>query len=838
MDNRELIKVGEQWFASQGWKAFDFQRETWQAYLEGKHGMVNAPTGTGKTYALGIATLLEFIKQHPVNYPHKADNGLQVIWIAPIRALAKEIYLAMRRAIEGLGLQWEVGVRTGDTSHAERAQQRKRLPEFLITTPESLHVMLSSKGYAQLFKNLKVLVADEWHDLLGSKRAVQVELALSRLKTISPALRVWGISATIGNMDEAVAVLLGNSMVEQRYTIVRADIDKKIEVISVLPDEIETFPWAGHLGITLLPKIMPIIHQSQSTLIFLNTRSQAEIWYQRILEVDPSLAGIIAMHHGSINRDIRAWVEDALHEGKLKAVVCTASLDLGVDFRPVETIIQIGGPKGIARLMQRAGRSGHRPGAISRVYFVPTHSLELVESAAMRTAIQEGIIEKRLPYIRSFDVLVQYLLTLAVSDGFDAEKTYAEVLGCFSYNSLSREEWQWVLDFITTGGRSLYAYDEYKKVEIVDGMYKVTSRRIAMQHRLSIGTIVSDVNMTIKFMTGGTLGTIEEYFITRLQPGDVFWFAGKNLELIKVKGMQVLVRLAHGKAGKVPSWMGGRMPLSSQMSEVLRRKINEADTGTNQDIELVTIKPLIDKQKEQSIVPGLNDFLIEKMHSREGCHVFMYPFEGRFVHEGMASIIAYRIGLFRPITFTIALNDYGFELLSDQDIPIEEAIDSDIFTPEHLYDDIVASVNATEMARRKFRDIANIAGLVFRGWPGKLLAGKQLQVSSQLIFEVFREHEPQNLLFRQAFEEVMEFQLEENRMRDAFRRISQQNIVLTYPEKPTPFCFPILVDRLSNEKFSSEKLEDRVKKMKLLYEQPSSQVKGKGKNKSRTNPRF
>ncbi len=810
------INEARAWFQSQGWQPFPFQEEAWRAYLQGSHGMVNAPTGTGKTYSLGLATLLEFMHRHPTDYQTLANNGLQVIWITPIRALAKEIYLAMQRAVDGLGLKWQVALRTGDTTSAQRAAQKKRMPEFLITTPESLQLLLTSKGYAKVFGNLQCLIADEWHDLMGTKRAVQVELALSRLKALRPELKVWGISATIGNMDEALEVLLGNS-INDEYVVIKSDIEKKLEVITILPDEIETYPWTGHLGLPLLPKIIPIIHASQSTLIFTNVRSQSEIWYQRILDAAPELAGQMAIHHGSISRELREWVEEALHEGKLKAVVCTSSLDLGVDFRPVETIIQIGGPKGIARFMQRAGRSGHQPGATSRIYFLPTNSLELIESAAMRTAIEQKVIESRIPYIRSFDVLIQYLLTLAVSDGFMPAETLAEVRGTFSYNNLTDQEWNWLLRFITTGGDSLYAYDEYKKVIIdEEGCYRMTDRRMAMQHRLSIGTIVSDPSLSVKFLSGGYLGTIEEYFVSKLQPGDVFWFSGRNLELVQIKNMQVLVRKATSQKGKVPAWLGGRLPLSSSLSAMMRAKINEAMSGPteHEDPEITKIRPLLDKQDQRSHVPQSHEFLIEKMESREGCHVFMYPFEGRFVHEGMASLIAYRISLFKPITFSIALNDYGFELLSDQDIPIEEAIDSNIFTPDHLYDDIIASVNATEMARRKFRDIAHIAGLVFQGYPGKPMKTKHMQASSQLIFEVFREHEPQNLLFRQAFEEVMEFQLEEGRMREAMTRISRQQIVLTHPGKFTPFAFPLVVDRL-REKLTSEKLEDRIKKMKL-----------------------
>ncbi|MFM8744775.1 MAG: DEAD/DEAH box helicase, partial [Cytophagales bacterium] len=497
--------VGEGWFKSQKWTVFAFQQAAWQAYASGHSGMVNAPTGSGKTYSLLVPILEEsLLERRPV-------KGVQAIWITPIRALGKEIELSANRAIAGMQVNWRVGVRTGDTSTRDREKQKTNPPEFLITTPESLHVILSQKGYADFFASLKCIVVDEWHELLGSKRGVLMELALARLKTLSPQLKIWGISATIGNMEQSLQVLLGNYYGRPNTAVIRADINKKVEVISILPDHIDRMPWAGHVGIQLLEKIIPIIRESKSTLIFTNTRSFAEIWYQKLLAVAPELSGLLAMHHGSISLELRHWVEEQLHEGKLKAVVCTSSLDLGVDFRPVETIIQIGSPKGVARFMQRAGRSGHQPGAVSRIYFLPTHSLELTESAALREAIDRNIVEDRLPYFRSFDVLVQYLITLAVSEGFRPNELLPEIKSTASFSSMSDEEWNWALGFITTGGQSLTAYNEYRKVVVEGGIFKVTSRAVAHKHRLSIGTIVGDVLMHIKMVSGKYLGTIEEY---------------------------------------------------------------------------------------------------------------------------------------------------------------------------------------------------------------------------------------------------------------------------------------------------------------------------------------
>ncbi|MEM9835252.1 MAG: ligase-associated DNA damage response DEXH box helicase [Bacteroidota bacterium] len=810
----ELMASAHQWFAQQGWQAFPFQMATWEAYLRGQSGVVNAPTGSGKTYSLIIPILLEALAD-----PSSSGRGLRAIWITPIRALTREIQGAAQRAAQALGLDWNIAIRSGDTSATERNRQRKKPPELLITTPESLHLLLASKDRDKLFSQLKVLVADEWHELMGSKRGILIELALSKMRHLSPTLKTWGISATIGNLSEAVEILLPQLPAHKRC-LIKADIQKEVEIVTVLPDEIETFPWAGHLGIKLLEKVIPIVRDSGSTLIFTNTRAQCEIWYQRLLEADPDLAGLIAMHHGSIDRELRDWVEDALHEGTLKAVVCTSSLDLGVDFRPVETIVQIGSPKGVARFLQRAGRSGHRPGAKSIIHFVPTNTIEIIEAAALRFAAASNAIEARLPYIRSFDLLLQYLVTLAVGgEGFAPAEVLDQVRQTFCYRSISAEEFNWCLDFITTGGNSLGAYDEYKKVIISERengekRYVVEARRTAMMHRLSIGAIVSENTLKVKYVTGGYLGTVEEYFVSQLKPGDTFWFAGRSLALVKIKGTEALVRKSRSKKGKVPAWLGGNLNFSNELSLHLRATIDLLHQGKFINAELQNLQPLIEVQAKRSKVPGKHQFLIEYFKDREGYHLVMYPYEGRAIHEGLGSLIAFRLSQFTPISFTIAMNDYGFELLSELPIPIEEALGSDLFNTTELSTDIQASINATQLARRRFRDVAAIAGLIFKGYPGKYKKEKHLQSSSQLFFDVFTQYEPDNLLLQQAYEEVMTFQLQEARLRAALDRINSQEILFEQPDRATPFSFALIVDRL-RERVSSEKLKDRIKRMKL-----------------------
>ncbi len=807
------------WLESKGFKPFLFQQQAWQQIIAGNSGLINAPTGCGKTFSVFLGAVIDFINHRPDDYTSRKNNGLQLLWITPLRALAKDIGRAMEEVIVELGMNWKVGIRNGDTSTAERASQKRQMPEVLIITPESLHLLLAQKGYPEIFRSLKLIAIDEWHELLGIKRGVQVELAISRIigslqlavTTNDSRLSIWGISATIGNLEEAKEVLL--SPIKKAGITIKANLNKKIEVESIFPDEIEKYPWAGHLGIKLAHKLIPIIQESRTTLIFINTRGMSERWYQTLLDICPELAGSIALHHSSIDREMREWIEDNLHTGNLKAVVCTASLDLGVDFRPVETVIQVGSPKGVARFLQRAGRSGHSPDAVSKIYFLPTHSLELIEAAALKSAMQENMIESRPPIMLCFDVLMQYLNTIAISDGFLPDVIYKEVTSTFCFRDITKDEWQHILHFITEGGNAMQQYDEFKKVEIIDGVYKINSRKVAMRHRMHIGTIVSDSMLKVKFMSGGYVGVIEEYFISRLEAGDVFTLAGRNLEFLMIKDMTALVKKSDKTKSIVPSWNGGRMPLSANLGKKLREMLDKSVTGNGEPIvELEVLKPLLSLQETLSHVPKKNELLIEQIKTKDGFHLFVYPFEGRLVHEAMAAILSFRISRIQPITFSFAMNDYGFELLSDQPIPVDDTNVYELFSPEDLLNDIQRSVNSTEMAKRKFRDVAVIGGLIFQGMPGEKKKARHLQSSASLLFKVFSEYDSVNLLLRQAYQEVMDQQMEEVRLRDMLNRIQESTIIITFPEKLTPFCFPIKVDSM-REDLSSEKLEDRVRKM-------------------------
>ena len=820
MMNSKGLKEVLNWLQSTDRTAFDFQIETWQYIRKGESGLVNAPTGCGKTFSVFLGAIIRFIDNHPENFKSAKNSGLQVLWITPLRALANDIARAMEAVIEGVGLQWKIGIRNGDTSIAERKNQKFQMPEVLIITPESLHLLLAQKGNTHFFSELSVLVVDEWHELLGSKRGVQVELAISRIfgsrKEIDNDtcnICIWGLSATIGNLNEAKTVLLSPTGFIGK--IVKTNMEKQTEIVSVFPDEIEKLPWSGHLGLKLISKIIPIIQKSKTTLIFINTRGMAEVWYHALLNNCPDLAGVIALHHGSIDRELRNWIEENLSSGNLKVVVCTASLDLGVDFRPVETVIQVGSPKGVARFLQRAGRSGHQPDAVSRIYFLPTHSLELLEAAALKAAVVAHVMESREPRLMCFDVLIQYLNTLAVGDGFHPDLIFNEVKATFCFSELTRQEFDEVVYFISQGGKTFREYDEFKKVEKEGELYKINNRNIAMRHRLHIGTIVSDSMLKVKFVTGGYVGVIEEYFISRLGPGDVFSLAGFHLEYVMIKEMTVLVRKSSIKKAKVPSWNGGRMPLSANLGKKLRQQMNfVSETKSNYIDELKILQPLFVMQQELSHVPKENELLIEHIETKDGFHLFVYPFEGRLVHEAMAAILAYRISRICPITFSFAMNDYGFELLSDQPIPVDDTNIYQLFSIHNLLSDIQSSINSSEMARRKFRDISVIGGLVFQGMPGEKKKARHLQASASLLFNVLSEYDSSHLLLKQAYNEVLEQQMEEQRLREMLERVQQSKIIISHPKQLTPFCFPIKVDSM-REDLSSEKLEDRVRKMQI-----------------------
>ncbi len=844
------------WFAGRGWKPFKFQREVWKAIAAGKSGLLHATTGAGKTYAVWLGALMAFAALAPAPRARKTKKNtattenpktapLTVLWITPMRALAADTLRALQQPLAAMNeatddgaaprsAAWSAGVRSGDTPAAERGAQNRRLPTALVTTPESLSLLLSRADAKDALTSVRMVVVDEWHELIGNKRGVQVQLALARLKTWNPALCVWGMSATLGNLQEALGTLLGHDS----GVLVQGQVPKKLVIDSLLPERAERFPWAGHLGLSMLSQVIGEIEKSSTTLVFANTRSQAEIWYQAMLQARPDWAGVIALHHGSLDRAVREWVELSLKSGALKAVVCTSSLDLGVDFLPVERVLQIGSPKGVARLLQRAGRSGHAPGRPSRVTLVPTHSIEMVEGAAARAAIAAGHIEARSSPEQPLDVLVQHLVTIGLGGGFRPDALYREVRSTAAYAQLSQGNWDWCLSFVAQGGPALAIYPDYRRaVPDAAGVWRVPDARLARRHRVNIGTIVSDASMAVQYVGGSRIGTVEESFAARLKPGDCFLFGGRLLALVRIHDMTAWVRRAVGKRPAVPRWNGGRMPLSSTLADAVVQQLGLASEGRYETPELQCVRPLLEIQQRWSALPTPNTLLAEVLKTREGWHLFLYPFAGRQVHLGLANLLAWRVAQHQPRTFSMAVNDYGFELLSATEVDWPALLPEvlpEVLKAGHdassqdamaqgdgrtaLLHEVLASLNASELAQRRFREIARVSGLIFQSYPGENRSNKQLQASSSLFYAVFRKYDPTNRLLLQAEQELLAQELEIVRLQRALARMNTQKLQLQMLARPTPFAFPLMVERF-REQLSNENVADRIARMVAQLDQ-------------------
>ncbi|WP_035602669.1 ligase-associated DNA damage response DEXH box helicase [Haloferula sp. BvORR071] len=774
-------------FKSKGWKPFAFQKEVWAAYAAGKSGLLHAPTGQGKTLAVWLGPVAEALEEE--TKPHTCG----VIWLTPLRALAQDTLRALREPLEALAPSLQVEARTGDTSAAVRARLRKSLPFGLVTTPESLSLMLTHEDTREKLAGLKAVIVDEWHELLGSKRGVQAELCLARLRAWFPALKIWGLSATLGNLDEARAVLLGSPTPPDAVTVA-ADLKKEIKVETIIPKEIDRFPWSGHIGTRLAPQVLKQLDKARTTLVFTNTRSQTEIWYQELLSLRPEWVEQIAMHHGSLDPAERIKVEQGLRDGSLRCVVCTSSLDLGVDFSPVDQVIQIGSPKGIARMLQRAGRSGHQPGKTSKIFGVPTFAMELVEFAAVRDAAEVRHLEARRPLQKPLDVLVQHLVTCAIGEPFEAEAMRREIQSAHAFRELSDPEWDWALSFISSGGKALANYPRYQKARLVEGRYTVDDKRLIQQHRLSIGTISSDLNISVRFASGQTLGTVEEGFIGRLKPGSVFVFAGRKLELLRLRDKVATVRASKGDAkGNIAVWGGSKMPLSTELSHATAARLRGEGKAAP---EMKAVAPILAIQKRWSELPDDRTLLIEHARSRGEEHLFVFPMAGRVVHEGIGALMTHRMNLKDSVTIT--QNDYGFCLTARRGLNLDEQSIRLNLSIENLLGDVIACLNTHELARRQFREVARVAGLILQNLPGRAQRGqREVQASSRLLFEVLERYDPGNLLLLQSEREILERQFEFSSLHAVLADMETRPIHLIETEHLTPMAFPLWAERLS-----------------------------------------
>ncbi|MGC6425482.1 MAG: ligase-associated DNA damage response DEXH box helicase [Akkermansiaceae bacterium] len=791
-------------FKEQGWLPFPFQKETWQAYHDGKSGLLHAPTGLGKTLAVWGGPVEEALEAKPAD-----RKGCRVLWITPLRALAQDTQKSLQEPLDALGLKLEVGTRTGDSSSYQKAKLRKKLPFCLISTPESLSLFLTHDNFRENLSGLTTVIIDEWHELIGTKRGVQTELCLARLRKWFPELRIWGLSATLGNTEEAMRVLLGSEA--KNGVTISGMRPKKILVQTILPKSIDRFPWSGHIGTSLLKPVIKKLEKGGTTLLFTNTRSQTEIWFQDLLEAKPDWKDEIAMHHGSLNQEERKLVEERLRAGTIRCVICTSSLDLGVDFSPVTQVIQVGSPKGIARLLQRAGRSGHAPGKTSKLFCVPSNALELAEFAAARDAIATRDIEARHPLQKPLDVLVQHLVTTCIGEPTSADALRTEIQSSYAYRQLTDEEWHWTLEFITVGGKALANYPAYRKVETIDGKLTIpaTQKRLIQMHRLSIGTITSHPMVSI-IQSGKNLGTVEEGFISKIKPGGVFIFGGRRLQLVKFQRAKATVKKATKKAkGSIPTWVGARMPLSSELAHAVSKRFKSGDFDTP---ELQKMKPLLALQQQWSHLPHDGMILLEHVTIRDEAHLFCHTFAGRLVNEGLGALSAYRITHDASLLIQVTANDYGFSLSSTSPLPFDEPSWRELLTTENLTNDLLDCMNTAELARRQFRDIARVSGLILQQLPNKRSPQKDLQTSSSLLYEVFSRYDPDNLLLEQARREILDTQLELTRLKATLDDLKNRPLHLQQLKRLSPLAFPLWADRLRAQ-FLGDDAAARLEKM-------------------------
>lgn len=802
------------WFAQRGWTAAPFQRDVWARYLRGESGLLHTPTGSGKTIAAFGGPLLQALQEGVAIAPAKKSarskkpdaTQLRVLWITPLRALATDTVRSLRDPIDALGIPWTIAMRTADASSRDRRLSKEGRAEVVVITPESLALMLSYPESGEIFSELRAVIVDEWHELIGNKRGVLLQLCLARLRILAPSHRRWGLSATLGNLEEARDVLLP----KMSGAIVSGVTPRAFSLETLLPPEDRRFPWAGHIGLTQLQNVLERLLDANTSIVFTNTRAQAELWHQALSAVWPHAPASLALHHGSLDATLRAHAEQGLRDGSIRCVVSTSSLDLGVDFPAVDLVFQVGSPKGIARLLQRSGRAKHRPGEAGHIVCVPSHALELAEYAAAREAVARGEIEPRHPPTLCLDVLAQHCVTIALGAGFAADELFDEVRGTHAFAALTESMWRGVLDFIVQGGAALSNYPEYRKVVLGDdGIYRVPDRAIAMRHRLSIGTITSDSSIGVKFMKGGRLGSVEEAFLSRLRPGDRFQFAGRTLTLVRLENMTAYVRIAKAGVGSVPRWQGGRMPLSSELGREVERVLSSTRTSTP---EMKFLAPLLRTQQNISALPNADELLVEWIHRRDGWYLMVYPFAGRAVNEGIAALVSMRWSREITNTFSYAANDYGFVVALAREATIDVQLVRKLVSPNDLVEDLLACVNVGELSRRQFRDIARVAGLLPPSLPGRQPRKlRHLQASSGLIYDVLQRFDPDHILLTQAQREVFEAQLDVRQVSSTLQDCAQRITNLRTPASLTPLSFPLWAERWRGE-LSNEDWKARVQR--------------------------
>ena len=731
----------QKWFDDKGWQPHSHQLDiihNWQAH---KSTLLIAPTGAGKTLSGFLPSLIDLSQRD--------FDGIHTLYISPLKALAADIARNLTEPVAEMGLSVRIETRTGDTSQSQRNRQRTTPPHILLTTPESLELMLGWPEAEQIFGNLKTIIIDEIHALAGTKRGDLLSLSLAKMRYICATyqskhqnkaqtsyLRAVGLSATVANPAPFAALL---SPHPDEITILQPPLTKEFD-ISLLTTKADS-PWAGHSAHYALPEIYHLLKTHQKTLLFVNTRAQAELLFQALwLANDDNLR--IGLHHGSLDASQRRKVEAFMAEGKLDAVVATSSLDLGIDWADIDLVIQIGAPKGVSRLVQRIGRAGHRLDRASKAVLVPASRFEVLEVMAALHCVTNMKLDDSITYDGALDVLAQHIVGCAVSAPFDADTLYETIITAPPYATLSRDLFDDVLDFVATGGYALSHYEQFQRlVKGIDGLWRITSPQVAQRWRMNIGTIVETVTVKVRLKSGPVLGEIEEYFVQSLVSGDHFIFAGRMLEYVGMKGNMVQAIVSTAKEPKVPAYAGGRLPLSQNLADHVRALIHDEDVMRQLPDD---VRFWLSLQKQRSGLPSSERLLVESFKRGQKYYLVAYCFEGRNAHQTLGMLLTRRMERlgFGPLGFVAT--DYAVAIWSVHPVTSPDHL----FQADLLGDDLEEWMAESTMLKRSFRQVATIAGLIEKRLPGHEKTGKQMTVNSDLIYDVLRRHQPDHLLLR------------------------------------------------------------------------------------------
>ncbi len=761
------------WFEARGWRPRRHQLDMAAAAAGGRHALLVAATGAGKTLAGFLPTLVELIAQ--------PDDGLHTLYISPLKALAVDVRRNLLMPVEEMGLPIRIEARTGDTPSDRKKRQRTHPPHILLTTPESLSLLLSHEDSALLFSTLKRVIIDEVHAFANGKRGDLLSLSLARLQTISPDMQRVALSATVADPDDYRAWLAPFGDIQQ-VTLVEGAAAAEPDLTIMLPEG--RVPWSGHSGQYAVPQILEEIARNKTTLVFCNTRFLAEYIFQRLWDANEAHLPI-GIHHGSLSVEARRKIEGAMADGKLRALVCTSSLDLGVDWGDVDCVIQMGAPKGSSRLLQRIGRSNHRMDEPSRAILVPGNRFEFLEAQAAFDAVQAGQRDGDTFRAGALDVLAQHIMGRACAGPFDEAAMLAEVQSALPYSALDAAEFGRVIEFVATGGYALKAYDKYRKlVRDPGGNWRLSHPQFAAQHRFNAGIIVDAPMLDVRFKNGRSLGKVEESFAATLSPGDTFYFAGISLQVETIKDLDLVVRAAK-KASNIPSYMGARLPLSTHLAERVRAMLTDRAGWARFPDD---VREWLEMQAYRSQMPEPGQLLAETFAHDDRHYLVVYPFEGWNAHQSLGMLVTRRMesrGL-HPMGFVAS--DYALAVWSMEPITDPAAL----FSADILADEFVAWVEGSYLLKRAFREVAVISGLVERQHPGKRKTGRQVTFSTDLIYDVLRKYEPDHLLLQAAWADARTRLTDVGRLGDLLDRAADTMLHVSL-DRVSPLAVPLLV---------------------------------------------